>query len=298
MVSANKLLGILQDIKTNTKQPIVFYKRCEKLINENPEYRKCIVTNTSGLDSSVLNEVGYDISLYQRIYYFVNGIKDVPKCKVCGKPLRFIVKKLSERHRGYIIAPFENIRQRFRETPTHCSSRRCSTTYSNIVTKGDKNKLAPQYTYMSIAKKTYKPIKSRIGLEKHIKFLYANYKNSAPRVLVCTDEYVELVLKYTKFIDDNKLPEHPEITIWDRIHALRLGMKEIPKCKVCGKTMRGDTYIYRARYPYKYNTEYCGASCRNIYLYKTYPEFIEIRKKGLDNARRRKRELKKEIYGL
>ena len=69
---------------------------------QNKKLKEKIVNATSFLDEAIFQKAckNHEILINERIYCILNGIHEIPKCRVCGKALKnFMVNRTSEIHR-------------------------------------------------------------------------------------------------------------------------------------------------------------------------------------------------------
>lgn len=174
-----------------------------------------------------LDNCAFEPTLSTRLFWVVNGLKDFPKCKCCGKPMND--KNIHSFISGY---------------PTFCSVK-CELNAD----KKDRDEF-----YNSMSEYDIKQLMSKDECElfDDLKYCLENHREYAKQIFRPGEKYHYLyryIMDSTSFLDD-------WYTLKTRVFYILHGWREEQRCKECGNIIRKNMRSIYEKFP-----DYCSIKC-------------------------------------
>lgn len=301
MINEQKLKTKLEELKVykqHKRWSWQDYENAVSFLNSNHDYKSSLFEHTRLLDSSVVSDSGYHISIEQRIFYILEGHKEIQRCKVCRTPLTFKFKHKNTPSTSYmIVVPYSKLNVRNMEgrwTPTICTNRSCIQTYHMPKRDSQKEKESYIKARNTQSEKIYRPIKDKNDLRRFIVNWYKTNSIRNTRILSNLFEIKpklkKLLIESTSFLTPL---EDGEITTINRINALYHNIKRHPKCSNCGTLMPNINHFIKQirKESERESGHYCSLSCQSKKMW-------EINEDKTLKMLAGKYKKKKEIYNI
>ncbi len=265
------------------------YRKAERFLERNPEFKESLMRNTISLENSLMGE-NMEILTVVRIHNFINGITHMPRCKYCNSVLKY---RYSKRDGSYFF--HETLRNVYR----NIEDMNCSRSVCSILKRKEIYSSKDKDTKKRITEKTKDTIKkdnirkygitTDEGLVNYMENLMSGFKkkgfknlgNIYMRIHIITKDDHYLYRRLRKYLKGYivNITENYEMLNKDLIF-LYYNKESFEKveCSICSKNLNFKqikTLYYDRKRTYSTEKIYCSKSCVMVNTNKNYGNYMQ-----------------------